>query len=211
VKYGLITKSGYPLDEVVSALQKCIRRGWEEQALFWALEMAEGYDDYMWKRLMVIASEDIGVADNFASVLVGQLFGNSRQVIKTRKKDELADYLQISHAVLYLCRTQKSRYVDFFGSYVAERRRQGWRPEVPDVAVDCHTARGRNLGKSGVDFCREGSVLSNELEIGGPKYKALVCTVCGTLPSCSEGQKYVSTLEASEQAALPGQLESRAV
>ena len=210
VKYALITKNGYPLDEVASALQKCIRRGWEDQALFWALELAEGFDEYLWKRLMVIASEDIGIADNFAAVLVQSLYQSAQVVGSKPKKNELKDYLQISHAVLYMCRTQKTRYVDLLGCYVIERRRQGWRPEVPEVAVDCHTARGRGMGKSGIDFCREGSALSNEVEITGPKYKALVCTVCGTLPSCSEGQKYVSTLEASEEAAMPREPENRA-
>ncbi len=62
--YVLKTKGGYLLDEVVSALQKCIRRGREEEAMYWALEMAEsGCGKYLWRRLMIIGAEDVGLAD----------------------------------------------------------------------------------------------------------------------------------------------------
>jgi len=42
--FWMITKHGFNLDEVVSVLQKSIRRGMEEESLFWAVELAEsGY------------------------------------------------------------------------------------------------------------------------------------------------------------------------
>jgi hypothetical protein len=45
-------------------MQKCIRRGFEEEAQFWATELdLAGYGAYVWKRLRIIASEDIGLAD----------------------------------------------------------------------------------------------------------------------------------------------------
>ena len=118
------TKAGYLLGEVVSALQKSIRRGWEVEALFWAYELAEGYDDYLWRRLLTIASEDIGIADNFAAVLVGQLYENAKVLVEKRK-NVLSDRLPLAHAVLYLCRTQKTRYVDDFANYVSVRRERG--------------------------------------------------------------------------------------
>jgi len=189
MKYEMRTKN-YPLDEVVSALQKCIRRGWEELALYWAYEMVEGgYQEYMWRRLMVIASEDIGVGDNFAAVLVNALFENSKQLIKGRKKHERADYLQIAHAVLYLCRASKSRYVDDFGCYILSRREQGWIPDVPDVAIDCHTRRGRAKGRNDIDFCVEGCILSDEVEVEGPDYRAKNCTTCKYITRCEMGNE----------------------
>lgn len=39
------TKNNYLLDEAVSALQKEIRRGNEENALFWALELFPRYSN----------------------------------------------------------------------------------------------------------------------------------------------------------------------
>ena len=38
-----ITKNGYPCDEVISALQKCIRRGLEEEACMFAYELFATY------------------------------------------------------------------------------------------------------------------------------------------------------------------------
>lgn len=178
------TKSGYALDELVSALQKCIRRGMEEEALFFAYEMAEGYDDYLWRRLLIIASEDIGIADNFAAVLVGQLYANSRVVIGSGKKQELADSEQIAHAVLYLCRTQKNRYVDDYANYVALRRERGWRPEIPDFALDQHTERGRELGRGEPHFCQHGTVVEPKVEVGGKDYWQAFCKLCSSAPRC---------------------------
>jgi hypothetical protein len=52
---------GYQFDEVASALQKSIRSNEEYNACFWLYILYQsGYYKYCWKRLMVIASEDIG-------------------------------------------------------------------------------------------------------------------------------------------------------
>jgi hypothetical protein len=49
------SENGYPFDEVASALRKSIRRGLEEDAMFWAVEMETRFPDYLWKRLQVIS------------------------------------------------------------------------------------------------------------------------------------------------------------
>jgi len=57
------TLGGYLTSEVTSALQKSIRRALEEEALFWATELdLAGFGANAWKRLRIIASEDIGLA-----------------------------------------------------------------------------------------------------------------------------------------------------
>ena len=57
-----ITPGGYRCDECASALQKTIRRGEERDALHFATELAlAGYGGYVWKRLRIIASEDVGL------------------------------------------------------------------------------------------------------------------------------------------------------
>jgi len=68
--YHLVTARGYDFFEVASALQKEIRRGNEEAALYWALELGSKFDDFLWSRLSIIASEDIGPADNSIAVLI---------------------------------------------------------------------------------------------------------------------------------------------
>ena len=42
--YQVFTQNGYPLDEIISALQKDIRRGNEEQALYWVLELLPRFE-----------------------------------------------------------------------------------------------------------------------------------------------------------------------
>jgi hypothetical protein len=53
------TIRGYRQDEVVGALQKTIRRGLEDDALYWAVELHEsGWGEHCWSRLFVIVCED---------------------------------------------------------------------------------------------------------------------------------------------------------
>ena len=55
---------------MTSTVAESIRRGLEEEALFWATELdLAGYGAYLWKRLQIIASEDIGLADPQALVV----------------------------------------------------------------------------------------------------------------------------------------------
>ena len=80
----LTTPSGYLNSECTSAMQKCIRRGLEEEAPFWATELdLAGYGAYVWKPLRIIASEDIGLADPNLCVQVRMLYENW---IEQRKK-----------------------------------------------------------------------------------------------------------------------------
>lgn len=70
-------ESGVHLFSAMSALQKCIRRGLEEEALYWASEMDRAkFAHQVWSRLRVIASEDIGLADNQMAILIRALYEN---------------------------------------------------------------------------------------------------------------------------------------
>ena len=62
--YKVTTVNGHLLAEVVSALQKAIRRCQVDDALYWAVDMyLTGYDEYCRKRLRIMASEDVGPAE----------------------------------------------------------------------------------------------------------------------------------------------------
>ena len=70
----LPTVGGYLCGEVASALQKSLRRGEERDALFWATELElSGFGKYVWKRLRIIASEDVGLAEPLAAATVRAL------------------------------------------------------------------------------------------------------------------------------------------
>ena len=60
------TRNGLAGDEVISSLQKCIRRGLVEEACKFAYEMyitSPQMEDKLWRRLITITVEDIGMGD----------------------------------------------------------------------------------------------------------------------------------------------------
>jgi replication-associated recombination protein RarA len=156
----LTTPGGYRMDEVASALQKAIRRGDEAGALFWATELDQaGYGNYAWKRLRIIASEDVGIADSNAQVQVRALYDEWREMRRDVKEAAHFGFFTIFllHAVVLLVRAPKSRYLD----HVLTVYYEGDRPtrEVPDYALDKHTARGRQLRRGAEHFYDVGGHL----------------------------------------------------
>ena len=173
--FWMTTKNGYNLDEVVSSLQKSIRRGMEEKALYWAIELAiSGYGQYLWRRLGVTVSEDIGLAEPMACVVVNSLAENCKRCTKSWKDPEM---LPIAHAVLYLCRCYKNREIDDYIEYMTIKISQGYHLEVPEWAKDIHTEEGKRIIKEkGIDpvekFYIEGCILDREKKLSqGNIYK----------------------------------------
>jgi len=174
-RFELITKNGYKLDEVVSALQKSIRRGQEQRAVYWAYEMFEsGYIKYLWRRLSVIALEDISLADPFAAVLVNSLAQSSERI---NQKDKI-EVLHPGMAVMYLCRAKKSREVDYCLEIVEHQRKSGEKLKLEDHELDSHTDEGRKkLRKQSkeqgvsyerlvdLQFYHEGALLNNPVSV----------------------------------------------
>jgi hypothetical protein len=77
---------GYRQDEVVSALQKAIRRGLEDDALYWAVELDEsGWGEYCWSRLFVIVSEDVGLAEPHLPATIAALYTTWTLLRKRRR------------------------------------------------------------------------------------------------------------------------------
>src|SRR3990172_5683514 len=76
------TRHDLPADEVISALQKEIRRGHSENAALLAYEMlttSPEMEAKLWQRLLAISVEDIGMGDTQAPILVHTLY-QMRQV-----------------------------------------------------------------------------------------------------------------------------------
>lgn len=153
------TVDGYNCAEAASAMQKCIRRGLEPDALFWATELdRSNFGEYVWKRLRIIASEDIGLGDPAAAGIVRTLYENWKD---QRKKDDTRhapERLFLVHAVMLLCRAAKSRSVDHALVVFYE----GPRPkrDVPDFALDKHTGRGRARKRGWKHWWAEGCQLA---------------------------------------------------
>mmetsp|Transcript_40429 Transcript_40429/g.116221 ORF Transcript_40429/g.116221 Transcript_40429/m.116221 type:complete len:771 (-) Transcript_40429:38-2350(-) len=61
------TKHFYPVDEVLSSLQKAVRRGHTSNAAFWAGELhVSGLSVIALKRLLIMAVEDVGITSPYA-------------------------------------------------------------------------------------------------------------------------------------------------
>ncbi len=146
------TRGGYTMDEVASALQKTIRRGHERDAIFWATELdLTGYGNYAWKRLRIICSEDIGIAWTEGPAVIRALYENwveARKAEKDRPPERSNAILYLVHAVVLLTRAPKSRLVDNASALFYTGEREAMRIDIPDYALDHHTARGRRLGKT---------------------------------------------------------------
>jgi len=149
------TRRGYDAREVVSALQKAVRRSDPDAALYWATELdRSGFGPWCWKRLRVICSEDVGPA---APGLASDLRALYENWVDGRRNKGGEEVLYLTHAVIALATAPKSRIVDWgllhHSSDHVERR------EVPDEALDKHTLRGRRMGRGGQHFIDEASRL----------------------------------------------------
>lgn len=136
-------KLGYRLDEVASALQKEIRRGDTEAAIYWALVLYQGAAYYAWKRVLVTACEDIGLAGPEAVMQVGIL----NQMWRAAK--ETSWYVSphmLTLAVVLLCDAPKSNEIEDRQSLTLELIKRGHKRPVPEYALDGHTEAGRERG-----------------------------------------------------------------
>jgi replication-associated recombination protein RarA len=150
----------YELDEVVSALQKEIRRGFHERAFCWAVTMVNnGYEDYMWRRLMVILAEDIGYHDlRVAPFVVAMFQANELATVKVRQKSK-TDTNFLASAILAMCKAVKTREGCDLDEYVGYCIEHGLKLEVPPYALDMHTKRGRDEGGLSDDDGTKGNRL----------------------------------------------------
>jgi len=155
------------LDEVISALQKDIRRGNEEQAMFWAMELLPRFEMYLWRRLLVICNEDIGIAN---PDILTQLPHLRAQFFEFRElgKDGTCRLI-LANAILLMCRSPKARTADHFQRVVT----QAWMSErqtraIPDYALDKHTRQGKALGRGFDHWVDVGCILGNPGDVDDP-------------------------------------------
>lgn len=155
----VVTYHGYHADQVISALQKEIRRGHTENAALLAYEMvitSPALEDYLWQRLMVISVEDIGFGDLSAPVLINALY----QMLTTFDRSQGERQLFAVHAVRFLCQCPKDRASDEMIVWLKLASARGEaRPSVPDYALDMHTAQGQAMGRGLRHFFEIGAQL----------------------------------------------------
>ena len=146
------TRDGHSFDEAASALQKSVRRSDEEGAVYWALQLAEHTPAYVWYRLSVVCSEDVGLAGDVALPATIHALHAAFEETRRRKGGAGQAGIFVAHAAMLLARSPKSGIV---GN--AQVALQDVPREVEDVALDKHTARGRALGRGWDHFWDESS------------------------------------------------------
>ena len=97
-------KNGEEHYNIISALHKSIRGGDAHAGLYWLARMLEAGEDpiYIARRLLRFAAEDVGVADNFATVLANSVFDACHKIGMPECDVHLAQL------VIYLANTKKS-------------------------------------------------------------------------------------------------------
>ena len=160
----ITTRNGYAGDEVISALQKSIRRGLEEQACMFAYEMyisSPQLEEKLWRRLLTISVEDIGMGNPMAANMVNNLYQMSKQF-------DYADGdkpMYFIHAIRYLCSSEKDRSSDLLKNICIKSFAMGKFPEIPDYALDKHTQRGQAMGRDSFHFLNEASKVYPQKEV----------------------------------------------
>jgi replication-associated recombination protein RarA len=147
---------------VTSALQKCIRRGEETQAVQWAVELDQsGLGDYCWQRLLIITSEDVGVAWVEGPSVIRSLYATYMD-LRARNGEARPERLMLCHAAALLARAPKSRLMDD-AVWATYGMRKPMHPEIPDYALDSHTRRGKAMGR-GQNFWDEAFKCENAVD-----------------------------------------------
>lgn len=102
---------GFPCDELVSALQKYIRRGNLDEAALVAREMFETSQeltDHLWGRLTTVACSDVTDSLFLAPLVVETL--RTQCLRQDRRTGD--GWVYLAHAVRYLCQAPKDRTTD---------------------------------------------------------------------------------------------------
>jgi len=129
----LASKRGYAADELISTLQKSIRRGDLQLALLVGREMYESSPDLeemMWARLNVISCEDCGDGSYQEPVVINSLY-----LMHNRLDRTFGDrWLFATHAIRFLAERTKDRTSDELANITMHLINASEKPfEIPDT------------------------------------------------------------------------------
>ena len=126
---ALYDKTGEQHYDIVSAFIKSVRGSDPNAAVYWLARMIEGGEDpkFIARRLIILASEDIGNANPTALVIANETF----QAVNVIGMPE--GRIILSQCAVYLASSPKSN-----ASYMAIKQAQGAVRETGDLAVPLH-------------------------------------------------------------------------
>jgi replication-associated recombination protein RarA len=157
-----VTANGFAVDELRSVLQKSIRRGLVEEAALAAYELfANGHEteEVLWRRLEIIATEDVGLGLPSAPAIIDALYAQAARML-----DRDDRWIYCAHAVRLLATAPKDNMsMELAGwtkAVVASGERQ---PIIEDYMLDLHTRRGAEKGRDAAHWWNEGAQLRNRI------------------------------------------------
>lgn len=157
-----VTANGFAVDELRSVLQKSIRRGLVEEAALAAYELfANGpeTEEVLWRRLEIIATEDVGLGMVSAPAIVEALYAQASRMV-----DRGDRWIYCAHAVRLLASAPKDNMSMELAGWTRAVVEQGERrPVVEDYMVDVHTRRGAEMGRDAAHWWNEGALLQNRI------------------------------------------------
>jgi replication-associated recombination protein RarA len=161
--------NGYPFDELRSVLQKSIRRGWVEEAVLAAYEFFSSgpeAEEVLWRRLEIIATEDVGFGLMEAPAILEAL--NAQRLRMVDRGDR---WMYSVHAVRLLATAKKDNTTMELATWAQFAVARGERRvEVQDFQVDMHTRRGAAMGRDVVHWWTQGAKLENRLDPAQTKW-----------------------------------------
>jgi MgsA AAA+ ATPase C terminal len=165
---GRTTLHGLPSDEVRSALHKHVRRGRVPEAITAAIELCRTDADHeaeMWRRLQVLAAEDIGMGAPDAIAIV-KACHSAADDTAPGSYDRM---VFAAHAAGYLAAAPKD---PTFGEIMQVVLHTEAVPTIPDEALCVHTKRGQELGRTMEDWFEGSGVIAPEVPDRDPSYRA---------------------------------------
>lgn len=165
----VVSPRGVPVDQLVSVLQKEIRRGNVDNAVLAAYEMlstSEEAGEHLWLRLKIISVEDVGMGEPLSPVLVNCLHENYRATTGGER------IMMAVHAVRFLAQAKKDRTSSEHSDLVVTLVERGDQVvSVPDYALCVHTRAGQELGRGLVQWWENGARVTNELATADHRYR----------------------------------------
>lgn len=165
---------GIPVDDLVSVLQKEIRRSNVDNAVLAAYEMYTTSPDvaeHLWTRLRLIAVEDIGMGLPLAPLLIETLHRNFAA-------SPGGDWMMACHAVRLLATAKKDRTASEHADWVATKVSLGEAlVEVPDYAHCVHTKAGQVQGRGLVQWWENGARVNDELPTADHRYRDKIIAI----------------------------------
>ena len=154
------TLHGLASDEVRSALHKHVRAGRVEQAIRSAIELARTDPEHeaeMWRRLQVLAAEDVGMGDPSAIVIVRAL----HEAALDTDEGSYDRLVFSAQAAGYLAGATK---YPVYGEMMQVVLHEELAPDIPDQALCIHTRRGQEMGRTMYDWFVTGTLIEPEVQ-----------------------------------------------